>query len=675
MDVLSAAANEHAQNDVCRPHPDTENAKSGLLMAEPELAKATQLMEWIKTNPAYPVFGCTVKDKDNLFARCSGTVVGKAEWRSVGLFVSDVRFVFPSPAHCQTYFQAAMVGHPELFFDADDGSMQPRMVEMQSSDKSFLVGDLCRTFCGPTAAAREKLMASVAAGKSMEELQIIAERAIKTVHLLYLFCVVRLLSPSACPVLYMMLACPAGPCATGLSEDVIGETDCVVSRQGRVMVKLCVTTDNGLYPLGHAQALASQCKDLSARWILTAGERVSAPPSRPISAASTPGSRPNHAANAAFPASVYAKGDLRARLQERAKLNLSEAVVSNDRPCKARDAPTESAFFPVALFVAVVGDGALDSHTPPRVLERLQQATSKVPKEQIIRMVLRDKAAGAKNSDKAKDGKEVEVKLRVFVANSEDAKAVQGYIASHDNQSPAPVVVLCPILPMAMEYDALTVDPTNQGTADRLRKQAKTRAVKLVRELLVENSHKLTSKILFGHNGPSAPIKLLAESLKQRTTVINPSTDERGIVYTAGCKPVSNAASHGARPFWRKEEEEEEDEDSDEEGDEEDEEEEDGDDDHEDSDDDSGTHTEYGGLENLLALASEALKEAAASSASSTPAAPATNDNGQWQDSSGKCEEAGEEPFRLGKRKQASEADDCASPQVPNVTESTSSTV
>jgi len=633
MDVLSAAANEHAQNDVCRPHPDTENAKSGLLMAEPELAKATQLTEWIKTNPAYPVFGCTVKDKDNLFARCSGTVVGKAEWRSVGLFVSDVRFVFPSPAHCQTYFQAAMVGHPELFFDADDGSMQPRMVEMQSSDKSFLVGDLCRTFCGPTAAAREKLMASVAAGKSMEELQIIAERAIKTVHLLYLFCV------------------------------------------GRVMVKLCVTTDNGLYPLGHAQALASQCKDLSARWILTAGERVSTPPSRPISAASTPGSRPNHAANAAFPASVYAKGDLRARLQERAKLNLSEAVVSNDRPCKARDAPTESAFFPVALFVAVVGDGALDSHTPPRVLERLQQATSKVPKEQIIRMVLRDKAAGAKNSDKAKDGKEVEVKLRVFVANSEDAKAVQGYIASHDNQSPAPVVVLCPILPMAMEYDALTVDPTNQGTADRLRKQAKTRAVKLVRELLVENSHKLTSKILFGHNGPSAPIKLLAESLKQRTTVINPSTDERGIVYTAGCKPVSNAASHGARPFWRKEEEEQEDEDDDEEGDEEDEEEEDGDDDQEDSDDDSGTHTEYGGLENLLALASEALKEAAASSASSTPAAPATNDNGQWQDSSGKCEEAGEEPFRLGKRKQASEADDCASPQVPNVTESTSSTV
>ena len=115
------------------------------------------------------------------------------------MFVSDVRFVFPSTAHCQTYFQAAMVGHPELFFDADDGSMQPRMVEMQSSDKSFHVGDMCRTFCGPTAMAREKLMASVAAGKTMKELQIIAERAIKTVHLLYLFCVVCATSLNAMP--------------------------------------------------------------------------------------------------------------------------------------------------------------------------------------------------------------------------------------------------------------------------------------------------------------------------------------------------------------------------------------------------------------------------------------------------------------------------------------------
>lgn len=191
MQALADAASAYAQYEsAAQPHPDVEKVQNGLLMSEQDLTNATQLPEWIKTNPSYPVFGTTVKDKDNLFARCHGTVVAKSEWRSTGLFVSDVRFVFPTTAHCQTYFQAAMVGHPELFFDADDGTLQPRMVEMQSPDKAFHVGDICRTFCGPTAQAREKLMASVAAGKTMEELQIIAERAIKTVHLLYLFCVV-----------------------------------------------------------------------------------------------------------------------------------------------------------------------------------------------------------------------------------------------------------------------------------------------------------------------------------------------------------------------------------------------------------------------------------------------------------------------------------------------------
>jgi hypothetical protein len=34
-------------------------------------------------------------------------------------------------------------------------------------------------------------------------------------------------------------------------------------------------------------------------------------------------------------------------------------------------------------------------------------------------------------------------------------------------------------------------------------------------------------------------------SLKRRTSVINPQTKERGIVYTAGCKPVSAASAAG----------------------------------------------------------------------------------------------------------------------------------
>ena len=354
----------------------------------------------------------------------------------------------------------------------------------------------------------------------------------------------------------------------------------------------------------------------------------------------------------------------RSRLQERAKLNLSEATATHSKDSHAQRAPMESAFFPVALFVAVVGDGVLDPNTPPRVLERLQQASSKVPKEQIIRIPLRDKIGG--KGDKGKDGKEVEVKLRVFVANSEDAKAVQGYIASHDEQTPAPVVVLCPILPMAMEYDSLTVDPTNQGTADRLRKQAKTRAVKLVRELLMENSDKLSSKILFGHVGPSAPIKLLTESLKKRTSIINPDTEERGIVYTAGCKPVSTTSVFGPVATISKEEDVEEDDEMEE--DEEDEEDEDEDQDGEFECDDDVEQ----GLECLLALASKALEDAAVSSASSTPAALPALSTGQWQDggavakghgvcradSGNTAHDGDNEPIRLGKRRKPPVATD-----------------
>jgi hypothetical protein len=334
----------------------------------------------------------------------------------------------------------------------------------------------------------------------------------------------------------------------------------------------------------------------------------------------------------------------------------------HDKDTHAPRAPTESAYFPVALFVAVVGDGVLDSHTPPRVLERLQQASSKVPKEQIIRIVLRDKASGGKShalrpGEKDKDGKEVQVKLRVFVSNSEDAKAVQGYIASHEGQTPAPMVVLCPTLPMAMEYDSLTVDPSNQGTADRLRKQAKTRAVKLVRELLVENSEKLTRKLLFGHAGPTAPVKLLADSLKRRTSVINTETQERGIVYTAGCKPVNASAvacpvaALSVKVNQMNNDEYQEDEDEDEEDEDEEEEEE----------EEVGAHKYEQGLESLLALASQALQDAAKNSASSTPAALPI---GQWQE--GEAREAGDsscsagnvvvdecdvELMRLGKRK------------------------
>ena len=65
-------------------------------------------------------------------------------------------------------------------------------------------------------------------------------------------------------------------------------------------MKLCVTTDNGLYPLGHAQALASACKQLTERW--TQGVGGASAPANRLSSQIMP------------PAPVYAKSDLRSRL-------------------------------------------------------------------------------------------------------------------------------------------------------------------------------------------------------------------------------------------------------------------------------------------------------------------------------------------------------------------------
>ena len=47
-------------------------------------------------------------------------------------------------------------------------------------------------------------------------------------------------------------------------------------------------------------------------------------------------------------------------------------------------------------------------------------------------------------------------------------------------QIPAPFVVLARHLPMAVLYDPHTLDLSDAAVADRLRKQAKTRAVKVI---------------------------------------------------------------------------------------------------------------------------------------------------------------------------------------------------
>ena len=105
------------------------------------------------------------------------------------------------------------------------------------------------------------------------------------------------------------------------------------------------------------------------------------------------------------------------------------------------------------------------------------------------------------------------LKMRVFVEASIEAKAVQGYIESHADQVPAPFVVLSRRMHIAVSYDAATLDPSCASVADRLRKQAKTRAVKILREAIADPASGITSRMLRGYMGPQAPCRSLPPSI------------------------------------------------------------------------------------------------------------------------------------------------------------------
>jgi len=514
--LVSAMMQSNPSGQDNQTHPDLRRAVSGLMLQDQDLSSATGCNSWQKLHESHPVFASRVSDKNNLFAMYRGTAVGKCDWKSNSLSVSDMRLVFPTEKECMDYHVASLKAHPELFMKGKDDAMIPSMVEMriEGSEEHFKIGTHCKIYCGPTNEARERMIESLTRGKTEQEQKFLVERASQVVKLVYLFCV------------------------------------------GRTLCKLSVSTDNGLYPLGHARSLAIACKSLSEKWQNVA---------------------------CASQSHLYAKNELRKAFLERAKLHQSELENPSGGSDHSRN-QSEAAYFPVGLFVAAVGEGVLDASTPNRVLERLQHASLKVPKEQIIRISLQkdSKAEPKKHKDLVEDE---EIKLRVFVSNSEDAKAVQGYISSHGHQCPAPLVILCPHLAVAMEYDSSCVDITNQGTADRLRKQAKTRAVKLMRELLVENVDKLSKAILGGHMGPTATIGVLAESIKKRCQVINDKTGEQGVVFASGSKGNTAASTSAGTAV------------------------------------DDNVEVTGDGLDCLLQLADQALKDAAASSASSTPSA------------------------------------------------------
>ena len=143
------------------------------------------------------------------------------------------------------------------------------------------------------------------------------------------------------------------------------------------------------------------------------------------------------------------------------------------------------------------------------------------------------------------------------------ARAVGEYVTAHPDQRPAPFVVLARQLSMAIAYNSKSLDPTQvkaavrsepavsssspppflarssfacppirrcwslptyhalqAAVADRLRKQAKTRAVKEIREVIRDAQTEITCAILRGHAGALAPAKLIEEHLLGRTVKV-----------------------------------------------------------------------------------------------------------------------------------------------------------
>ncbi|KAJ1481273.1 hypothetical protein T484DRAFT_1808100 [Baffinella frigidus] len=83
-----------------------------------------------------------------------------------------------------------------------------------------------------------------------------------------------------------------------------------------------------------------------------------------------------------------------------------------------------------------------------------------------------------------------------------EAKAIKEYIREHEHQKPCPFIILVRQLPMAVLYDPAALDPTTSAIADRLRKQAKTRAIKLLREVIFDEESGVTAAMLRGREGP-----------------------------------------------------------------------------------------------------------------------------------------------------------------------------
>ena len=182
--------------------------------------------------------------------------------------------------------------------------------------------------------------------------------------------------------------------------------------------------------------------------------------------------------------------------------------------------------FAVHLLVTAIADGKIcEDSTTPKVLAVLEQVRRKVSKEQNTVVQVSNEGS-------------MDLKMRVFVANSVEAKAVWDYISSHPNQVPAPFVVLARQVKMAVSYDATALDPSQASVADRLRKQVKTHAVKVLREAIGDEACGITKAVLRGYSGPMEPMRLIEPLVDRRACPVGAHAGERYIVLPAKKKPM-----------------------------------------------------------------------------------------------------------------------------------------
>ena len=439
--------------------------------------------------PVGPIVGGLVDDSKQ-FESFGGTSACFCDWLSdsANLYVTDLRLTFNSEISCKDYHSQALSSNAEVLLSGPDGNIT-QMVELQvqSQDSSnvSLVGSSCHVFCGPTPEARCHLASTLATKESSLGPETITKRVEKAMHLVYLFHV------------------------------------------DRVVCKLCVTAFNGLIPFGYAFELAKGCYN-----------RVKQCQS--ISVA--PGQCSVKFEDKATLREILKRRALQRMIQGNSR---DDAAVSRDPPASSYDAPKrkiatdqlsgKELYFKLNLFVAALGKGHLiqGSNIASKNFERLEALCTKVPKDQVIPIEF--PGSGRAPSE------HVDIKLRLFVSRSEDAKAVQSYISAHSKQRPAPFVVLFENLPVAVRYnESLHAGrrDLSPAIADRLRKQAKSRAVRFVRRVLGEAARRLTVRELMGNRGANALTSLLASMLPGHLTSL-PTGGQKVLLLSSDDEPAT----------------------------------------------------------------------------------------------------------------------------------------